>query len=134
MSSDGNHPRKLFTDLEHEVMSIVWRRGTATAQEVQEDLAFRRRLRDSTVRTLLSRLEEKGYLKHIVRGRTYVYASAEAPRRLAARLVRQLIERFCAGSAEQLVAGMVDHELLDPEQLRRLADEIERESGSRGSK
>lgn len=123
----------LLTDLEQAVMSSVWRRGTATAQEVQEDLALRRKLRESTVRTLLSRLEKKGYLRHQVKGRTYVYASIEGPRGFAVRVVQQLIERFCAGSAEELVAGMVDHEVLDASQLRRLADEIERQFKERRS-
>lgn len=133
MNRTKKNLRNLLTDLEQSVMSSVWRRGTATAVEVQEDLAPRRKLRESTVRTLLSRLEKKGYLKHEVRGRTYVYASTEGPRGFAVRVVQQLIERFCAGSAEQLVAGMVDHEVLDAGQLRRLADEIERKSKERRS-
>jgi predicted transcriptional regulator len=55
-----------------------------------------------------------------------VYTSVEGPQSFAIRAVRQLIERFCAGSAEQLLVGMVDHEVLDAGQLRRLADEIEK--------
>jgi predicted transcriptional regulator len=120
--------RSLLTDLEQAVMSSVWQRGAATAQEVREDLAPRHKLRESTVRTLLSRLEKKGYLRHEVSGRTYVYRGTEGPRGFAVRVVRQLIERFCAGSAEQLVAGMVQDEVLDAAQLRRLADEIEGKS------
>jgi len=107
-------------------MSSVWRRGVATAEQVREDLAPRHKLKDSTVRTLLGRLEKKGHLKHKVDGRTYVYSGVEQPKNVAIRAVKQLIERFCAGSAEQLVAGLVDHEVLDPAQLRRLADEIEK--------
>lgn len=118
--------RTLFSDLDHAIMSIVWRRGAATAEQVRQDLAPRHALKESTIRTLLGRLEKKGHLKHSVDGRTYVYSSVEGPQSLAIRAVRQLIERFCAGSAEQLVAGMVDHQVLDAAQLRRLADEIEK--------
>jgi BlaI family transcriptional regulator, penicillinase repressor len=117
------HP---FSDLEHAIMSSVWRRGSATADQVREDLAPARRLKDSTVRTLLGRLEKKGHLKHKVDGRTYVYAGVEQPQNVAIRAVKQLIERFCGGSAEQLVAGLVDNEVLDAAQLRRLAGEISR--------
>jgi hypothetical protein len=62
-----------------------------------------------------------------------VYSSVEAPQKFAIRAVKQIIERFCGGSAEQLLAGMVDHELVDAAQLRRLADEIGKRSkgGSR---
>jgi BlaI family penicillinase repressor len=118
--------RSPFTDLEQAVMSGVWHRGSATAEQIRQDLAPTRKLQESTVRTLLGRLENKGHLKHQVDGRTYVYSSVDEPRNLAIRAVRQIIDRFCAGSAEQLIAGMVDNEVLDARQLRRLADEIEK--------
>jgi predicted transcriptional regulator len=117
--------RSPFTDLEQAVMSSVWRRPAATAEQIRQDLAPTRKLQESTVRTLLGRLENKGHLKHKVEGRTYVYSSVDEPRNLAIRAVRQIIDRFCAGSAEQLIAGMVDNDVLDAAQLRRLADEIE---------
>jgi predicted transcriptional regulator len=112
-------------------MSSVWRRGSATAEQVREDLAAKHTLKESTVRTLLGRLENKGYLKHEVAGRTYVYESADKPQGFAIRAVRQIIDRFCGGSAEQLIVGMVDNEVLDAEQLRRLAKEIEKKARRR---
>ncbi|MFZ0761099.1 MAG: BlaI/MecI/CopY family transcriptional regulator [Candidatus Sulfotelmatobacter sp.] len=123
--------RTPFTDLEQAIMSSVWRRGSATAEQVREDLAPKRKLKESTVRTLLGRLENKGYLKHKVEGRTYVYASVGGPQGFAIRAVRQIIDRFCGGSAERLIAGMVDNEVLDAEQLRRLSKEIERKARRR---
>jgi BlaI family penicillinase repressor len=118
--------RNPFTDLEQAIMSSIWRRGSATAENVREDLAPKHKLKESTVRTLLGRLEKKGHLKHSVDGRTYVYTSTEGPQSFAIKAVRQLIERYCAGSAEQLLVGLVDHEVLDAGQLRRLAEEIEK--------
>jgi predicted transcriptional regulator len=106
-------------------MSSVWRRRSATSEQIREDLAPKHKLKESTVRTLLSRLETKGHLKHEVDGRTYVYSSVDEPRSLAVRAVRQVIERFCAGSAEQLITGMVDDDVLDAAQLRHLANAIE---------
>jgi predicted transcriptional regulator len=100
MSRTQKPLRSPFTDLEQEVMSSVWRRRTATAEQIRQDLAPTRKLQESTVRTLLGRLENKGHLKHKVDGRTYVYSSVDEPRNLAIRAVRQIIERFCAGSAE----------------------------------
>src|SRR5277367_6201098 len=118
--------RNPFTDLEQAIMSSIWRRGSATAEQVRADLAPQRTLKESTIRTLLGRLEKKGHLKHTVDGRTFVHSSVEGPRSFAIKAVRQLIERFCAGSAEQLLVGMVDDEVLDARQLRRLADEIDK--------
>jgi predicted transcriptional regulator len=115
-------PRKPLSELEHLVMECLWARGTpATAEGVREDLLPRRKLKDSSIRTILRRLEEKGYASHAVDGRTYVYSGVEAPQKVAVRAVRQIIERFCGGSVEQLVLGMVDNRVLDGPELQRLA-------------
>ena len=62
-------------DLEREVMQLVWANGPVTAEAVREQLS--RPLKESTVRTVLRRLEDKGYTTHTVDGRTYVYQAAE---------------------------------------------------------
>jgi BlaI family transcriptional regulator, penicillinase repressor len=113
-----------LSGLEQEVMDVVWSAGKVTAADVQAALAPKRALRDSTVRTVLTRLEEKGYLRHVVEGRTFVYSSVERPRRLAVRAVKQIIDRFCHGSVESLLTGMVDDEVVDPKELQRIIDRL----------
>lgn len=117
-------PRKPLSDLEHKVMEIVWERVSATAEEVRSDLAERHPMKESTARTILKRLEEKGYVKHRVDGRTNVYTGLDAPQNVAARAVRNIIERFCGGSVEQLLVGMVANDVVDEQELQRLAQRI----------
>lgn len=105
-------------------MDAIWSQRKATAADIQTALAPQRVLRDSTVRTLLTRLEEKGYVRHEVDGRTYVYSSTEPPRSLAVRAVRQIVDRFCHGSVESLLVGMVDDEIIDPGELQRIVDRL----------
>jgi predicted transcriptional regulator len=81
-------------------------------------------MKDSTIRTVLRRLEEKGYLTHQVEGRTFIYKASDARQNVAVRAVKSIIDRFCGGSAEQLVLGMVDNAVLDRRQLERLARKI----------
>jgi predicted transcriptional regulator len=66
-------------------------------------------------------------VRHKVEGRTFIYTGVEQPRNLAARAVRQIIDRFCAGSVEQLLVGMVEDEMLDRRELQQLAAKIARE-------
>jgi predicted transcriptional regulator len=113
-----------LSPLEQEVMNAVWSRRKATAADIQNALTPERVLRDSTVRTLLTRLEEKGYLQHEVDGRTFVYFSTEPPRSLAVRAVRQIVDRFCHGSFESLLLGMVDGEVIDTDELQRIVDRL----------
>ena len=109
-------------DLEHEVMQLVWTRGPVTAEVVREGLS--RRLKESTVRTVLRRLEEKGYARHTVDGRTYVYHAAEPRARVAAKAVQRIVDWFCNGSIEEVLVGMVDTAMLDQKQIRMLADKV----------
>jgi predicted transcriptional regulator len=124
-------PTPPVSELERAVMNALWSRGTATAADVQKSLADERPLRDSTIRTVLLRLEEKGYVRHEVSGRTFVYSCLEAPGSLAARAVQQIVERFCQGSLESLLAGMVDNELVDTQELREIVDRLSRERKER---
>jgi BlaI family penicillinase repressor len=119
-------PRKPPSELEHLVMDVLWKRSQSTAEDVREALAERHPMKDSTARTILQRLEEKGYVKRHVEGRTNVYRVSEPPQNLAVTVVQQIIERLCAGSVEQLITGMVDRELLDEQELRRLAEKLAR--------
>lgn len=112
--------------LENAVMHILWERGTATADDVRLVLEQSRKVKESTVRTLLRRLETKGLITHDVDGRTFIYRPRVAARNMAAQAVRGIMERFCAGSVEALLAGMVDSELITPAKLRELAEKISR--------
>lgn len=117
----GHDPVELG-ELERDVLLIVWRTGAITAERVRDELD--RPLKDSTVRTVLRRLEEKGYLAHSVESRTFVYRPAETPQRVAGRAAQRIADWFCGGSMETLLVGMVDSEVLDRTELQRLAERI----------
>lgn len=112
-----------LTELQQAIVDFLWKTGPSTAEQIREGLAPHE-LKDSTIRTLLRRLEERAYLTHAVDGKVFVYRATVPPRSLAARSVRQLIDRFWAGSAEQFLAGMVDEKVLTPAQIRKLATRI----------
>lgn len=111
-------------DLEREVLQLVWAQGSATADSVQKALS--RPLKESTVRTVLKRLEEKGHLTHRVDQRTFVYAAADTRARAAARAVQRIVDRFCSGSVEEVLTGLVDARIVDSAELQRLAEKIAR--------
>ena len=123
MPPRGHKPR--LSTLEHAVMQVVWSKKRVTADDVRIALAKRHDLKDSTVRTVLRRLEEKGYALHDVEGRTYVYLPRIEPHNVAAQQVRGIIDRLCRGSVENLLVGMVDDNLITPDMLRELAEQIE---------
>jgi BlaI family transcriptional regulator, penicillinase repressor len=113
-----------LTSLEQFIMEYVWAHPDCTAETCREGIARQRALKDSTIRTVLRKLEEKGYASHKVVGRTFVYRALDTRRNVAVHAAQQLIERFCDGSVEDLLVGMVDNQLLQPKQLRQLAEKI----------
>jgi predicted transcriptional regulator len=117
-------------DLERDVMQLVWAGGPLTSETVRERLS--RPLKESTVRTVLRRLEDKGFVTHSVQGRTYVFEAAEARREVAARAVRRIADWLCNGSVEEVLVGMVDTDMLDSGQLRQFADQIAKARQRRG--
>jgi BlaI family transcriptional regulator, penicillinase repressor len=130
MNSKKKKNLRSLGQLEQLVMDYVWSSGSVTAEACRESLAAKWAMKDSTVRTVLRRLEEKGYVTHEVDGRTYVYKPVDARQNVAARAVKQIIDRFCGGSVEQLLVGMVDNDVLDRRQLEMLARRIaERKEG-----
>ena len=111
-------------ELEREVLQLVWGHGPSTADWVQKTLT--RPLKESTVRTVLKRLEAKGHLTHRVDQRTFVYEAAVTRGLAAARAVKRIVDRFCSGSLEEVLVGLVDARILDRRELQRLADKIAR--------
>lgn len=113
-----------MTPLQQAILDFLWRQGPATAEAIREGLLPQHPLKDSSVRTLLRRLESQGYLQHETEGKAFLYRAALPARKLAAKGIREIIERFCAGSVDVFLAGMVDEKVLTAEQLERLAKKV----------
>ncbi len=116
---------ELLPDSELDVMSCLWREGSATAREIRDALEDRRPMAHATVCTLLKRLEEKGFVSRAKasRGKAFVYRAELQPNGPARRLLQGLRDRLFGGDAVALVASLMDSrppsadELSDLEQL-----------------
>lgn len=122
-------PRPALSALEQQVMALVWKKGEVRAEDVQTGL--KRPLANATVRTLLRRLEAKGYVRHEVDGRAFVYKPAVAETQAAARALRGIARTFFGGSAASLMAGMVEEGLVSPDEVRDLSKRLARLKGGR---
>jgi len=129
------HMKPPLTDLENEGMQAVWNRQPASVEAVHQVVAKGRDIQETSVRTLLRRLEQKGYLRHEEQGRAYVYFAAGRAansRSLAAHAVRQIIDRFCRGSVEELVSGMVDAKVISAKEMDQLEEFVRDRKRKRG--
>jgi predicted transcriptional regulator len=107
-------------------MDALWKRGPSSAEDIRLALQKKHFMKESTARTILKRLEDKGYVRHRVEGRTNIYSGLEPRENVAARAVRRVIDSLYGGSVEELLVGMVESEVVDGQELANLASKIAR--------
>jgi predicted transcriptional regulator len=122
MSRHSKHP--VLTKRERQIMDVLYRLGRATAGEIRRELAGTPS--DSTVRTQLRVLEEKGHVRHEEHGLRYVYSpvvSRQAARRSA---LKHLVDTFFGGSPANVVTALLgaDAGRVSDEELARIAESI----------
>lgn len=121
-----------LTTREAQIMDVIWRLGEATADQIRD--AMEGAPHDSTVRTLLRVLEEKGYATHEAVGKAYVYRAAVARKKAQKSALKGVLEQFFGGSAEDLVVRLIEDEAITVEQLdelRRSAPDASESASSR---
>ena len=100
-------------------MEIIWDCGEVSASEVRRLLSRTRKVARNTVRTLLERMEEKGWITHREEGRTFLYAAAQPREASIGQKVQEVVETVCGGSAEALVTALLDYRGLNAGELMR---------------
>jgi predicted transcriptional regulator len=113
-----------FPPRELEVMSVLWRLGSATVADVrdalEEDLAY------TSVLSALQTLEEKGYVRHEAEGRAYRYFPTVGADRAGGSALTRIKDAIFHGSAERMFAQFVSDQKLgraELERMRRLLSE-----------
>ncbi len=115
-----------LTGLQLSILDVLWAQGEATTLEVWEAVSRERSLALTTVATLLSRLERKGVLTHRQEGRQYVYRATVTRSEVRCSKVRELTENLFGGDPAELLGHLVRADDVDPGELERLRDMIDR--------
>jgi BlaI family transcriptional regulator, penicillinase repressor len=112
-----------LTELQQDLMRVLWQKGEATAAEVWEALRPRKRLATTTVATLLTRLEKKGVVSHRVEGRTYIYRPRVEETAVRSSLLGRVKDAF-SGDVPALMAQLLDEHDVNAEDLARVRELI----------
>ena len=111
---------------ETEILRLVWELNEATVQQIREKLPSNRSLAYNTVQTLICRLEQKGYLKHRLKGRAHVFSALVKPREVIKTTVRDFLGRLFGGDPKPLVQFLAEDGKLDEEDIKRLKELIKK--------
>jgi predicted transcriptional regulator len=117
---------RAMSPTETEILRLVWDLNEATVQQIREKLPSNRSLAYNTVQTLLCRLEQKGYLKHHLKGRAHVFSALVKPREVIKTTVRDFLGRLFGGDPKPLVQFLAEDGKLDEEDIKRLRELIKK--------
>ena len=121
-----------LTDLQLAIMRILWDRAEATVLDVQNRLRPERDLAQTTIATLLSRLEKRGVIEHRLDGRQFVYRALVTEQEVRRSMVSELTTLLFDGSSAALMTHLLRSREIDPGDLDRVKRMIaEAENGSR---
>ena len=123
-----------LTPAQGEIMEIIWELGEVSATGVRRVLARTRPVARNTVRTLLERMEEKGWITHREDGRTFLYSAARPRHASIGQKVREIIETVCGGSPEALVTALLDYRGLSRGELERIRQMLAKARATKGEK
>lgn len=112
---------------ETEILRLVWQLGQATVQQICDQLPPKRNIAYKTVQTLLRRLEDKGYLRHKVKGKAYVFFPAVRREDVVKRTVLDFLDRLFAGDPRPLMQFLAEDGRIDAEDIERLKKLIVKE-------
>ena len=116
-------------DQELQIMKIIWDRGSATVRDVYEDVLARRHVAYTTVMTTMNILEQKGYLtRRSGDDRAFVYEPALARKVVIRGMVREFLERVFNGSADPLMAHLIEDKHISRKDLDDLRRSIRRKT------
>lgn len=127
-------PDEPLSPAQREIMEIIWEQGEAAAIEIKERLADGRDLAKETVRTMLQRMEEKGWLTHRVVGRTFFYSAAFPKSGAVGQSVVELINTVCGGSPERLVTALLDYRGLSAAESARIEELLQQAKKKRSNR
>jgi predicted transcriptional regulator len=118
--------RHQLTELQLAILRVIWDRGEPTVQDIWEALHAERGLAQTTVATMLSRLERRGVVTRRGQSRPYHYRAAVTEQEVQHSMVGELTERLFDGDVTALVQHLLTGEAVSPGDIAKIRDMIER--------
>lgn len=125
----SKHP----TELELEILKIIWREGPLAVREVRDLLAEKRDLAYTSVMTIMNIMTRKGYLKRTKQGRGFTYEAKISKQATSRGMLSDVVNRVFGGSAMAAMLNLLETNDLDDRELEELRTLIDQRTGSDAS-
>lgn len=124
-------PSKHPTELELEILKVVWRIEPATVRQVRDGLSVVRDLAYTTVMTVMSIMADKGYLSRQKDGRSYVYKAVYREQKASRNLLKDIVDRVFGGSTTAVMQHLLETSEIDDDELKQIRALLNRKSRER---
>ena len=106
--------------LELQIMKVVWENGKATVHDVKDALGQGRKPAYSTILTMMRKLEIKGYLKHDIDDRTYIYRPTISRKDVRHGILGDILDRLFEGSPSLLLNSLVEQNRISEKEFHEI--------------
>ena len=127
----ARHASKNPTELELEILKVLWRIEPANVRQVRDALAEVRDLAYTSVMTTMSIMADKGYLKRKKDGRSYVYQAVYRETKTSSNMLQDVIDRVFGGSTKAVMQHLLESSEIDDEELNQIRLMINRKARER---
>lgn len=127
--SSSRHP----TELELEILKVLWRIGPATVRQVRDELAAVRDLAYTTVMTMMTIMDSKGYVKRVKDGRSFIYEATYQEQKASRNMLQDVVDRLFGGSTRAVMQHLLETSELDEDELKQIRSLINRKSREKQS-
>jgi BlaI family penicillinase repressor len=109
-----------LSEAQLEIMNVVWDHREVTVAQVWRELCERRRVARNTVQTMITRLEDRGWLKHRSQGITFWYTATSSRKVTLRKMLRRMTDTAFAGSTAGMVMALLEGQSLSDDDAQRI--------------
>ena len=113
------------SDLELQVLSVLWERGPSTAREVLTAMPDGKKRAYTTILSVLQVMEKKRLARHTKKGVTHVYRAAVSKRQVLRPLLRGLVANVFGGSPSAAMQQLLNATEVDAQELAKVQQLLE---------
>ncbi len=116
-----NTPQGTLTEAQAEIMSAIWDRGRGvTIVELWETLSKEKQVARTTVQTMMTRLEKRGWLRSEMDGKTKIFYPTRSREEMSGQMADQFVNSLFSGSVSKLVMNLLGQNRVDADEIKRL--------------
>ena len=122
------------SDLEMQILSVLWNRGVSTAREVLEAMPDGKQRAYTSILSVMQVMEKKGLLKHTNRGVAHVYSPAVSQSKIIQPFVRRLVNEVFGGRPSAMMQALLTETAVDDEELAQIYQLLQQGKAKKGEK